>query len=665
MKKIYLLLLLGLLFSGVSIAQTNLLQNGNMESWVKTGESYAQLPEGYTPGGTTGSYLSAFKRSATVHSGNNALQMYRAGGSNDHVRFCTQGTPLSVGVYTVSFQLKGTGNLRWVRCNTAANNGTDGTANVLPGTSYGLKTYEDWTRCSVRFTVENANTFFIHFSISQTSDDDKPFLLDDITLTRDGDEYASFVQASDDTYKIDREAWNPNYGMEETMITYGMPSNSYNRHAAMKFDLSASQDVQVIKALSNPDLIKYIGLQLYCGADDVAKTHTNVHTLNTILYSGGDWAEDTDNIDIGTEVANVGKLVTTLQENKYYEWDITEGLVNYLRNSGADKFTLLLKENSNEKDAGENSIFVPWHSKENVSGYAPRLLFTFLEVELLKLTSIKLGGSELEGFDPSVYNYEVNLPYESAANAFPLVEAEVQAGTTVKYVPATNLDGTEQERTTEIKVSDDKGQFLLYKIIFHRLPAPDNADLSGILIDGEPIEQLNTVTDSYAFDPNRTQYPFLLPYSYHKTPDIVATPRHPQASVQVSSLDLLTGEGTKQQAVITVTATDGQTQKSYTIDFEILPKLDLFLCIGQSNMAGRGYMDASQGDLNTVSGVYLMSVYSQMEGASNPYNKYSNIRKPISNQRISPSFSFSTEIAAKTGRPIGMVAWSGNKRIVA
>lgn len=657
MRKICLSLLTGLLFVQAVFSQTNLLQNGNMEGWAKTGENYSQLPVGYTSGGTSGNYLTAFKRSATAHSGNNALEMYRNAQKDDHVRFCTPGTELSPGDYTISFRLKGTGNLRWVRCNNATNDGTNGPTTPLQGTSFGLKTYEDWTPCSVSFTVEDKKTFYIHFSISQTSDDTKPFLLDDITLTRNGDESASVLLVSDDTYKVENSSWDANYGMQETMITYGAASNGYNRHAAMKFNLSSSVDPHITKAISNPDLIKRVGLQLYCGADEVAKTFTNSHTLNAILYSGTDWAEDTENIDLGSEVGIAGSLSTTLQENKYYEWDITEGVVNYLKNFNTGAFSLVLKENSNQKDPDGNSIFVPWHTKENESGFAPRLLFSFLDIELLKLSNILIGGTQVDGFDPSVYVYQLNLPYEASATDFPTIEAENQSGTTVEYVNAINLDGTAEERTAQIKVSNAKGEVLVYKIIFNRLPAPNDANLSGIFIDGEPIEQLYTSADKeyYAFNPNQSTYTFFLPYSYNKSPEITGKTNHPQATVEVSPMGVLSGEGAKQQASLTVTAADQTSQKTYTIHFEILPKLDLFLCIGQSNMAGRGYINESLGDLDPVQGVYLMSTYSQMEVASNPYNKYSNIRKSISNQRISPAYSFSTGIAVKTGNPIGMV----------
>ena len=81
---------------------------------------------------------------------------------------------------------------------------------------------------------------------------------------------------------------------------------------------------------------------------------------------------------------------------------------------------------------------------------------------------------------------------------------------------------------------------------------------------------------------------------------------------------------------------------------------DVFLLIGQSNMAGRGTMIA--GDENVFSeNVYILNAEGEPESASNPLNKYSTIRKSLSMQQINPGFSFSRKIAAETGRKILLV----------
>lgn len=81
---------------------------------------------------------------------------------------------------------------------------------------------------------------------------------------------------------------------------------------------------------------------------------------------------------------------------------------------------------------------------------------------------------------------------------------------------------------------------------------------------------------------------------------------------------------------------------------------DVFLLIGQSNMAGRGYMtekDKEPFDKN----VFILNDAGEIVPATNPLNQYSSIRKGMSIQRINPGFSFSKKIAKKTKRKILLV----------
>lgn len=84
-----------------------------------------------------------------------------------------------------------------------------------------------------------------------------------------------------------------------------------------------------------------------------------------------------------------------------------------------------------------------------------------------------------------------------------------------------------------------------------------------------------------------------------------------------------------------------------------IPQLDLFLCIGQSNMAGRGYISDNYKD--TLKDVYLLTPTGEMEPARNPLNKYSTIRKQIDIQGVGPAYSFSKAIVSKTGHKLGLV----------
>lgn len=81
---------------------------------------------------------------------------------------------------------------------------------------------------------------------------------------------------------------------------------------------------------------------------------------------------------------------------------------------------------------------------------------------------------------------------------------------------------------------------------------------------------------------------------------------------------------------------------------------DVFLLIGQSNMAGRGRM--IDGDDKAFDDrVYLLDDKGEPVLATNPLNQYSTIRKDIKMQQICPGYGFSKKVAQATGRKILLV----------
>ncbi len=86
---------------------------------------------------------------------------------------------------------------------------------------------------------------------------------------------------------------------------------------------------------------------------------------------------------------------------------------------------------------------------------------------------------------------------------------------------------------------------------------------------------------------------------------------------------------------------------------ELLPliEFDIYLMIGQSNCAGRGFMLPSD-TTDILPGVWLLNAEGRPEPAKAPFNRYSNIRKDISMQMIGPAVGFAPMIREKTGRNI-------------
>jgi chondroitin AC lyase len=84
--------------------------------------------------------------------------------------------------------------------------------------------------------------------------------------------------------------------------------------------------------------------------------------------------------------------------------------------------------------------------------------------------------------------------------------------------------------------------------------------------------------------------------------------------------------------------------------------LDIYLLIGQSNMAGRAVIE--EHDKDSIDRVFLYKgIDSQSwEKAANPLNKYSSIRKSLSMQRLGPGYTFARDMAAfSPEKKIGLV----------
>lgn len=83
--------------------------------------------------------------------------------------------------------------------------------------------------------------------------------------------------------------------------------------------------------------------------------------------------------------------------------------------------------------------------------------------------------------------------------------------------------------------------------------------------------------------------------------------------------------------------------------------LDIYLLIGQSNMAGRAEIESQ--DKDTLKNVFLYKgkVDSMWERAANPLNKYSSIRKNLSMQKLNPGYIFAREMAKSSANQIGLI----------
>lgn len=81
---------------------------------------------------------------------------------------------------------------------------------------------------------------------------------------------------------------------------------------------------------------------------------------------------------------------------------------------------------------------------------------------------------------------------------------------------------------------------------------------------------------------------------------------------------------------------------------------DVFLLLGQANMAGRGEMLPSDEEI-IDDNLYLLDSDGDVELACSPLNRYSTIKKPGAKQGIGPGHSFGKMIARSTGHKVLLV----------
>jgi hypothetical protein len=264
-----------------------------------------------------------------------------------------------------------------------------------------------------------------------------------------------------------------------------------------------------------------------------------------------------------------------------------------------------------------------------------------------RLNDLKVGGISLENFMPQVYTYRYKLPYNRADSDFPIIEPVKQDNTGISISPATSLSGNEPARTATVTATNEStGKSVVYKIVFYRAGADNDARLEDIKIDGTGIRD---------FDMNTLSCSVSLPYTYTSALLIEAVSFGEGAEVTVTPPDNVNGALDERTARIRVVSGDQSEIKNYSVIFDVMPELDLFLCIGQSNMAGRGEMNSASSDLTPMNNVWLLDPDDQWEIAVNPLNKYSEIRKELNMQKICPAYSFAGKIEAETGRRIGLI----------
>ena len=171
-----------------------------------------------------------------------------------------------------------------------------------------------------------------------------------------------------------------------------------------------------------------------------------------------------------------------------------------------------------------------------------------------KLASISVNGSPVEGFSPTKYTYNVNLPF--GTTAAPVITAEGQEdGQTIAITQPTSPNGTATIKVT----AANKTASQTYTLNFSIAALADNT-LKDILVNGKSVP---------GFSPNQTTYKVSLPVGTTALPTIVAVSNYPAGAQTIEyvlpTLENLDGGS----AQIKVTTPGNPTPKVYKLNFRL------------------------------------------------------------------------------------------------
>lgn len=422
-------------------------------------------------------------------------------------------------------------------------------------------------------------------------------------------------------------------GMQTSLYSFREPTNLvWSSIVYLKFDLQSISSV-----------VGSAKLRLYA-------TVKEAHGFDVYSTTLNNWVEDQltynnvatlTGVASATPVASLDVVGTSTSVGQYFEWDITAAVAAAI--AKGESFISLKLQDRTVVISGTAALQVGFHSKEHSSGNKPQLVITPKDIAPYKLTDLKLNGTTISGFNPTKVRYDVTLPYGSSAPT--VLATQYTSNYTIKYTAATNLLGTESQRTTRIVNTNNLStDSVVFKVVYKYAAAPTDARLDTLRLNGVDFEN---------FDMNKFSYQNYLPYTTTVVPTIKALGFNRNAIVTVTNPSNLKGSLQQRTASILVQSQDKSSSKTYTIVFEVLPKLDIFLCIGQSNMSGRGVL--IPGDSAAIPNVYLLTKGANAEIASNPLNRYSSLEYMAPTNLIGPANSFVKMMRDKTGNSIGIV----------
>jgi len=167
------------------------------------------------------------------------------------------------------------------------------------------------------------------------------------------------------------------------------------------------------------------------------------------------------------------------------------------------------------------------------------------------LIDLTVDGTTIPGFDPAVFDYNYEVPY--GTSTAPTVDGTVNAPfyESMVVTQSATIPGT----ATVVVTAEDTNFTATYTVNFTEAPASTNAYLSDLLEDGVTI---------LGFDSAVFNYYDTLAYGTTLVPNVTSTTSDNNATSNQTNPAVLPGA-----VVIVVTAEDGTTTNTYTINYAL------------------------------------------------------------------------------------------------
>ena len=175
------------------------------------------------------------------------------------------------------------------------------------------------------------------------------------------------------------------------------------------------------------------------------------------------------------------------------------------------------------------------------------------------LSDLKIGGTTISGFAPSILSYSVVLPI--GTTVVPIVSATKNDATaSVVITQAVNVDGTLAERTASVVVTAQDASIKTYTVEFSVVASGADASLSDLKVDGNTVAGFAALT---------TTYNVSLAAGTTVVPTVTATSNDALANVAITPAVNLTGTVAERTTTIVVTAQNTTTITTYSVIFYV------------------------------------------------------------------------------------------------